>query len=194
MGAALSYARRYALFALVGIAGEDDLDAPDLPVDPSPALRDAPDLSLSGPNGRKPPNGSVHKPRPPQPVLAAEPSATLRDQLIAEIHDLEDDDGLALWAYRRLQAKNALTADDARAVEAAYVAKLDATNRDARGQSGRVPDPSWEPSSNGSKEAAINGSAGDDQPLSTTELVSPIRKTVRRRSKAHLAFVAAQPC
>ena len=32
MGMALTYARRYALFALVGIAGEDDLDAPDLPV------------------------------------------------------------------------------------------------------------------------------------------------------------------
>ena len=34
MGAALRYARRYALFTLVGNipAGEDDLDAPDLPV------------------------------------------------------------------------------------------------------------------------------------------------------------------
>jgi hypothetical protein len=32
MGAALTYARRYALFTLVGIAGEDDLDAPDLAV------------------------------------------------------------------------------------------------------------------------------------------------------------------
>ena len=30
MGSALTYARRYALFTLVGIAGEDDLDAPDL--------------------------------------------------------------------------------------------------------------------------------------------------------------------
>ena len=30
MGAALTYARRYSLFALVGLAGEDDLDAPDL--------------------------------------------------------------------------------------------------------------------------------------------------------------------
>ena len=30
MGAALTYARRYALFTLVAIAGEDDLDAPDL--------------------------------------------------------------------------------------------------------------------------------------------------------------------
>jgi hypothetical protein len=28
--AALTYARGYALFTLVGIAGEDDLDAPDL--------------------------------------------------------------------------------------------------------------------------------------------------------------------
>ena len=34
MGAALTYARRYALFTLVGIAGEDDLDAPDLCVGP----------------------------------------------------------------------------------------------------------------------------------------------------------------
>ena len=34
MGAALTYARRYALFTLVGIAGEDDLDAPDLEVVP----------------------------------------------------------------------------------------------------------------------------------------------------------------
>src|SRR6185437_14134869 len=37
MGAALTYARRYALFALVGIAGEDDLDAPDLLTDAAPA-------------------------------------------------------------------------------------------------------------------------------------------------------------
>src|SRR3977135_2962048 len=37
MGAALTYARRYALFALVGIAGEDDLDAPDAVTGPSEA-------------------------------------------------------------------------------------------------------------------------------------------------------------
>src|SRR4029077_18648934 len=35
MGAALTYARRYALFTLVGIAGEDDLDGPDLCTPPS---------------------------------------------------------------------------------------------------------------------------------------------------------------
>ena len=39
MGAALTYARRYALFTLVGIAEEDDLDAPDL-------------LSPTGPEGK----------------------------------------------------------------------------------------------------------------------------------------------
>ena len=38
MGAALTYARRYALFALVGIAGEDDLDAPDIAPDPAPII------------------------------------------------------------------------------------------------------------------------------------------------------------
>src|SRR5436305_815261 len=42
MGTALSYARRYALFALVGIAGEDDLDAPDLLTDSSPSLASPP--------------------------------------------------------------------------------------------------------------------------------------------------------
>jgi hypothetical protein len=194
MGAALSYARRYALFALVGIAGEDDLDAPDLLAAPSPAVRDVSDIGLGGQNGRKPPNGSVHKPRQPKPILAAEPSATLRTQLVSEIHDLKGDDDLALWAHRRLPAKNSLTGDDSRAVESAYLAKLDAKNRDDRDQPDHVPDPSLEPGSNGSADAVINGSAGDVQHPSTTELVSPIRKTVRRRSKSHLTFVAAQPC
>src|SRR5690349_12328857 len=39
MGAALTYARRYALFTLVGIAGEDDLDAPDLIAPTAPVAR-----------------------------------------------------------------------------------------------------------------------------------------------------------
>src|SRR5438874_4204131 len=42
MGAALTYARRYSLFTLVGIAGEDDLDAPDLnAADSRPATAEA---------------------------------------------------------------------------------------------------------------------------------------------------------
>ena len=47
MGAALTYARRYALFAIVGITGDDDLDAPDLPA-PSEA-KSCPGFN-SGPN------------------------------------------------------------------------------------------------------------------------------------------------
>src|ERR1700682_6173940 len=43
MGAALTYARRYALFSLVGIAGEDDLDAPGLDA--------APEVSADQPPG-----------------------------------------------------------------------------------------------------------------------------------------------
>src|SRR3974390_2657375 len=39
MGAALTYARRYALFTLVGIAGEDDLDAPDLIAPTTPGTK-----------------------------------------------------------------------------------------------------------------------------------------------------------
>src|SRR6266850_2233350 len=62
MGAALSYARRYALFALVGIAGEDDLDAPDLLVEPSPAIDVPAGQDRNVPTSRKPPNGSIHKP------------------------------------------------------------------------------------------------------------------------------------
>src|ERR1700758_3038112 len=45
MGAALTYARRYALFTLVGIAGEDDVDAPDFGgrvVDPGGPQKPAP--------------------------------------------------------------------------------------------------------------------------------------------------------
>ena len=50
MGAALTYARRYALFTLVGIAGEDDLDAPALTADTA--------LPRGG-NGHRPGNGSA---------------------------------------------------------------------------------------------------------------------------------------
>jgi ERF superfamily len=47
MGAALTYARRYALFTLVGIAGEDDLDAPDICA-PAPAMGPLGSASTAG--------------------------------------------------------------------------------------------------------------------------------------------------
>jgi hypothetical protein len=53
MGAALTYARRYALFTLVGIAGEDDLDAPDL-IGPVPQIEKPSIESKSVGNGGRP--------------------------------------------------------------------------------------------------------------------------------------------
>src|SRR3954453_4737339 len=61
MGAALTYARRYALFTLVGIAGEDDLDAPDLPM----------------PNGKgTSPSNNHESARTNEPAAAARPART----------------------------------------------------------------------------------------------------------------------
>jgi len=200
MGAALSYARRYALFALVGIAGEDDLDAPDLLVEPSPAI-DVPARSDrdTQPSSQRPPNGSIHTPRQPRPVLAPEASAALRDQLITEINGLKDGDDLALWAKRSLPAKNTLTTDDSVAVENAYRNVLDALSRD-------VFDDLSEPASDllqsapanpkgGAAIAAISASANvNDKKPPAGQLVTPLPKPIKARNKAHLIFVAAQPC
>ena len=95
MGAALTYARRYALFALVGIAGEDDLDAPDLSAEPPPEMPDPTSPEEAPRTNRKTRNGTIHKPRQPKPVLAAGPSAILRDQLLAELQSRKGDDDLA---------------------------------------------------------------------------------------------------
>ena len=133
MGAALTYARRYALFTLVGIAGEDDLDAPDLA---------APISQKSEPvkpktSGQKT-NGRGHQPRrphriklrkgqdarPAKPALAADLSGALRQLLLGEISDLSSNDDAALWAQRSMARKNTLTAADAQQVEERFRAKL----------------------------------------------------------------------
>jgi hypothetical protein len=59
MGAALTYARRYALFTLVGIAGEDDLDAPDLCDGPARQRRQ---LTNARSSGAWPASGAAAKP------------------------------------------------------------------------------------------------------------------------------------
>jgi hypothetical protein len=184
MGAALSYARRYALFALVGIAGEDDLDAPDLLTAPSPAA--ASDMSTGRQNGRKPSNGSIHK----QPLLATGPSAALRDRLIAEIHELKDGESLAVWAHRRLPAKNTLMADDAGAVEGAYEALL------TRSQSAvEALERTLLPEDSILQRNEHTSTMAPDQHADTNnEAMFPIQKSICKRNKAHLAFVAAQPC
>jgi hypothetical protein len=133
MGAALTYARRYALFTLVGIAGEDDLDAPDLttPTDRTPG----PQTPKAHGNGQL--KGTRH-PSPWQgrrdaadhrqatPTLATESSAQLRDRLLTEVHELGSSDDAATWAHGNLADKNKLNAADAQAVENAFKAKLEA--------------------------------------------------------------------
>lgn len=101
LGTALSYARRYALFALLGIAGEDDLDAPNL--ESSPNMLSAETLAY-------------RKPSKPG-VLTASASAHLRDQMLRELESLADADALAEWTHRRMKDKNLLVDADAKAVE-----------------------------------------------------------------------------
>jgi hypothetical protein len=114
-GAALTYARRYALFTLVGIAGEDDLDAPELIQVAEPPRPEQP-LPTKANGGRVP--------SPRRPMLSVNESAALRDRLVQEISAIATDEALALWAYRSLPLKNTLTEVDAQAVEAAYLVKL----------------------------------------------------------------------
>ncbi len=136
MGAALTYARRYALFTLVGIAGEDDLDAPDLPT-PTTKLADwqkAEEGSHGYLNGRgNQPNtfrrDAKNSSQPPNAILTPEASDQIRDRLIAEIANLATGDEAALWAHRCLSEKNKLIAADAGYVERAFAEKLQALAR-----------------------------------------------------------------
>ncbi len=132
MGAALTYARRYALFTLVGIAGEDDLDAPDL-IGPAPQTEKVSVESKSAGNGGQPTTSS-HKAgrgaankfisRSSKAELSVALSASLRAELLREIECLSVSDDAALWAHRRLMAKNQLSKTDAQKVEEAFAAKL----------------------------------------------------------------------
>jgi ERF superfamily len=132
MGAALTYARRYALFTLVGIAGEDDLDAPDL-IGPDAQSEKLSIESKSFGKGDRPTNSSRmagrartnNFSRPPgNSELSGALSASVRAELLREIESLSVSDEAALWAQRRLPVKNQLSATDAQHVEEAFAAKL----------------------------------------------------------------------
>jgi hypothetical protein len=119
MGAALTYARRYALFTLVGIAGEDDLDAPDLPMlKPNGGTAWARAAETNG-GVAVPPSSKVaaetrssrrSPPRPANPMLNAEASASWRDKLLSEMANLVSADQMIAWAQHSLGLKNTLTA------------------------------------------------------------------------------------
>jgi ERF superfamily len=127
MGAALTYARRYALFTMVGIAGEDDLDSPDIAnnepqrdrvFEVSPNSNPEPALAHS--SQRR----TVNSAAPAVPEKSgAEESATIRGQLIHEIQTLPQGE-LQSRAIAILKAKNRLSAEDAKLVEEAFADRM----------------------------------------------------------------------
>jgi hypothetical protein len=196
MGAALTYARRYALFTLVGIAGEDDVDAPDLD-----AITDADEPS--GPNGQEAnklvrAGGSdpdVRRRTAPgrsaRVILSTEQSALARDRLLAELDALHSSEEAANWAHQSLSSKNTVMLADAQLVEASFQAKLATFDDQQLGE--RV-------------EAAENPAAAAmarSNPDTTTPPAPPsegvrrghvMTKTIRLRDSDHRKFVATQPC
>jgi hypothetical protein len=129
MGAALTYARRYALFTLVGIAGEDDLDAPDLvpptrQSEPEKPKTNREKLNRGRLNGTAPTVAPRQRQSPAESKLEAEASAALCDRLLAELNDLTSGDDAAIWAHRRLIGKNKLADADAHRVEEMFRARI----------------------------------------------------------------------
>jgi hypothetical protein len=242
MGAALTYARRYALFTMVGIAGEDDLDAPDIAND-EPKGNKTSEVSLAPSSGLPlaPARSSQSRTGNPvaQPVrekLSAEESAAATAQLIQEIQTLPEDD-LQPRAIAILKAKNRLSADDAKEVEEAFAARMapldasreaQATEEHATEEHASPPtNPSQPETPLASKDAvkrprgrprkvntandhsaalpAPSPSTIDDDPSASIHLHtgSPAKidkskltfgEPRRLRDKAHLKFVASQPC
>lgn len=211
MGAALTYARRYALFTLVGIAGEDDLDAPDLPfikLGGGARFGSAADDPVRTNEGASAPStlpasaatsGSRRQTlaRPSKPVLAAEASAALREQLLAEMAGIPAGEGLAVWAQRGLSVKNTLTAEDAHAVEDAFAVKLKglADNQASLTEppTSAVAVPSQDDAAGIDPAANSNGSDSLASP-SSGSLWHPMTKPRRIRDKRHRQFVSAQAC
>ncbi|MBB4365112.1 hypothetical protein GGD65_006176 [Bradyrhizobium sp. CIR18] len=181
MGAALTYARRYALFTLVGMAGEDDLDAPELmagtPVAVGPSVAKA-----------KPAKDSLN-----QPPLLQNPqaSAELRDRLLGELISLTSGDELLSWAKTSLPLKNTLLEADARSVEVAYYTRLKAADPAELSTAPHQFAVAGRRVQDGAKRAG----ATEDQSAAEPNIGLAFPKEAsRKRSKTHLAFVRSQPC
>jgi ERF superfamily len=190
MGAALTYARRYALFTLVGIAGEDDLDAPDGDA-VSKAEGELPRADCRTQSDR---HGGVANRSPrdggnsasARPVFASDESATLRERLLAGLSTISSADDAAAWAQQNLPAKNSLTAEDARTVEAQFKARLSTIS------DGVIPEG---PLKAGPDEGVASAAPlATDTHQKTSRAASALGKTVRLRDKNHRKFVTRQPC
>jgi len=177
MGAALTYARRYALFTLVGIAGEDDLDAPDL-LEPSAQVKSGGNSGEKHRIGR----GRTNKINSAslQCELSSALSASLGAELLREIDDLRSADDAALWAQRKLVAKNQLSANDAKQVEEAFAAKL-AANSTESAKAGEVA-------------ATLTDQSLAEKPAQIDKGVLVFPEPRRIRDRDHIRHVIKQPC
>jgi hypothetical protein len=210
LGAALTYARRYALFTLVGIAGEDDLDAPELNAPPpeAPGARpfgeaaDDRPLAILAHSSAAPGPRRKAAIRPPKALLAADQSEALRNRLLAEISNLATPDEAAKWAHGVLPSKNSLVSEHAQAVEIAFRAKVvsfgDATPEQTQSETGASSDATERGLATEARPRSLD--AGLEPQQSSTAmsvnpgLISVLAKESRRRDKEHRRFVSSQPC
>jgi hypothetical protein len=200
MGAALTYARRYGLFTLAGIAGEDDLDAPDLDLASTTAVEEPPQRQNPSPqsdegtaksSGR---DDGKHPVRSAGRVLALDQSAHLRERMVAELIAIASTDAAATWAGQNIAVKNMLTAADARIVEERFQARLSALGDSE--QPGEPPAAASMESPARTSLVAAGDSQKSPQPArsSAKGAVNTLVKTVRRRDKEHRKFVSRQGC
>jgi hypothetical protein len=208
MGAALTYARRYALFTLVGIAGEDDLDAPDLVTPTTQSLGpEKPKGANTGLNGGAPPHPD-HRARVRRhvrdssnlamPSLAPNASAQLRDRLLTEVGDLGEADAAALWAQQSLPEKNRLTTSDAQQVEEAFQARLAHFVTDATDSLSVIQDldggTALQPSEQSPRGRSKKAGSKNRGSRSIDKCMLALPKPRRIRDREHVRYVAQQPC
>ena len=189
-GEALTYARRQALFTLVGIAGEDDLDAPDLPMNQtsgSEKLGEHKNGRLNG--GQQKPSRREHRSRSTKSILAPEASVELRDRLIAEVNELSSGDDAAMWAHGCLGEKNKLTAADAQRVENTFQARL--ANL-ATGDAELRQTPAAPPQTPDTPNAAKLERRARSKTIDKSALALPEPRRIRDRN--HVKSVAQHPC
>jgi ERF superfamily len=199
MGAALTYARRYALFTLVGIAGEDDIDAPDLCAGPtslssSTALDGALQLGHGNSSRRNAGNAHGRGSTKSETRVALDPaqSAELRDKLLLEVENIASSDLAATWAGQALVAKNNLIASDAKLVEEAFERRLSALPS----SDGAVPanDRSSVPQIDGLQKTVTPENIDADPGKGIDKSILTIAAPRRYRNREHLRYVAQQAC
>jgi hypothetical protein len=197
MGAALTYARRYALFTLAGIAGDDDLDAPGMMNPPIGDVRPSA-VQISAAVHRRarritPVRHRASDAAAASSALSAQDSARLRKAMLSEIRTLDSLASAERWAASMMDTKNRLLREDSREVETAFSSVLSQLSADMPAvQELNVDAPSVR--SGASDNAAPLNPASEDAANALPSSRRSLPKTTRHRNKEHLKFVQAQPC